>query len=160
MSVRVCFAVLMITSSVVPAQTRRRPAKPAPAKAKTESPARELLTELHVTGNHLYTEAAIVAAAGLKIGQTVEKKDFEAARDRLIATGAFQTVGFEFGPAASGNGYQGKFDVAEIATDRYRFEQLPWTDAELQQVLHSKEPLFGGWIFQVLYKCSHVSCAT
>jgi len=144
MSLRVCFAVLLITSSLAPAQTRRRPATPAPAKAKTESPSAWPLTELHVTGNHLYTEAAIVDASGLKIGQTVEKKDFEAARDRLIATGAFQTVGFEFGPAASGNGYQGKFEVAEIAqVYRYRFEQLPWPDAELQQVLHSKEPLFG-----------------
>src|SRR5437763_7097121 len=144
MSLRVWFAVLLITSSVVPAQTRRRPAKQAPAKAKTESPGAWPLTELHVTGNHLYTEGAIVAASGLKIGQTVAKKDFEAARDRLIATGAFQTFGFEFGPAASGNGYQGKFEVAEIAqVYRYRFEQLPWPDAELQQALHSKEPLFG-----------------
>ena len=34
-----------------------------------------------------YTAEQLLAVAGLKIGQVAGKSDFEAARDRLIATG-------------------------------------------------------------------------
>jgi outer membrane protein insertion porin family len=122
------------------AQTRKRALKPAPAPAATSWP----IVALTVTGNQLYTEQSIVSASGLKIGQMVSKEDFEKARDRLVATGAFETVGFEFGPAASGKGYEGKFEIAEIKqVYPYRFEDLPGTDAEIRAFLKQREPFFG-----------------
>ena len=128
-----CLALL------APAQTRRR-APMAAASAANSWP----LVSLTVTGNEIYPQAAIVRASGLKVGQTVAKEAFDKARDRLLATGAFETVGFEFGPAKDGKGYNGKFEVAEIRqVYAYRFEELPGTDAELRAWLAQKEPLFG-----------------
>ena len=49
----------------------------------------------------------MLAVAGLKIGQIAGKEDFEAARDRLVATGVFETVGYRFAPVRQGAGYDG-----------------------------------------------------
>jgi outer membrane protein assembly factor BamA len=101
------------------------------------------LSSLVVTGNEIYSQDTIIAASGLKLGQTVEKADFEKARDRLLATGAFDTVGFEFGPAPGGKGIQGKFEVAEIKqVYPYRFEDLPAAEAEMRDYLKRREPMF------------------
>ncbi len=137
---RLCVAIALICAwSAAQAQTRKRAPKPA-APASTSW----ALTSVAVTGNELYSKDTIVAASGLKIGQTVSKEDFEKARDRLLATGAFETVGFEFGPAPGGKGIQGKFEVAEIKqVYPYRFEDLPGSDAELRQYLKGREPMFG-----------------
>jgi outer membrane protein insertion porin family len=131
---------LIVCFNPVFGQTRRRAPKPPPAPAVTSWP----LVAIKVTGNELYTEQAIVTASGLKIGQTVLKEDFDKARDRLVATCAFETVGFEFGPAASGKGYEGKFEIAEIKqVYPYRFEDLPAADAEIRAFLKQREPIFG-----------------
>ena len=61
-----------------------------------------------VEGNHLYSKAQVLAVAGLRAGQTVGKPDFEAARERLLATGAFDTVGYSYAPDAKGKGYAAK----------------------------------------------------
>jgi outer membrane protein assembly factor BamA len=125
-----------------PAQTRKRTPKPAAPAATPWA-----LSSLTVTGNELYSQDMIVAASGLKLGQTAAKEDFEKARDRLLATGAFETVGFEFGPAPGGKGVQGKFEVAEIKqVYPYRFEDLPGSDAELREYLKQREPMFAGRI--------------
>jgi len=39
----------------------------------------------------------LLAVAGLKIGQVAGKPEFDAARDKLVACGAFETVGYKFG---------------------------------------------------------------
>jgi outer membrane protein assembly factor BamA len=120
------------------AQTRKRAPKPAPAPAAPWA-----LSSLTVTGNELYSQDTIVAASGLKLGQNVAKADFEKARDTLLATGAFETVGFEFGPAPGGKGVQGKFEVAEIKqVYPYRFEDLPGSETELRDYLKRREPMF------------------
>jgi outer membrane protein assembly factor BamA len=135
--------VVLILSCTALAQTRKRTPKSTAAPSASSWP----LASVTVTGNELYPEPAIVAASGLKIGQTAAKEDFDKARDRLIATGAFETVGFEFGPAPGGKGVQGKFEVDEIKqVYPYRFEDLPGTEAELREFLKKREPLFGNKI--------------
>ncbi len=136
------FLTLALILAAIPAfaQTRKRAPKPAPAPAPTSWP----LVALKVTGNQLYTEQSIVTASGLKIGQTVAKEDFDKARDRLVATGAFETVGLDFEPTVDGKGYRGKFEIAEIKqVYPYRFEDLPGTDAEIRAFLRPREPMFG-----------------
>ena len=64
-------------------------------------------------GSHNYTPAQILAVAGLKIGQLAGKPEFEAARDRLVATGMFETVGYKFAPGGDKNGYAASFQVVE-----------------------------------------------
>ena len=98
---------------------------------------------LAVEGNHIFPTAAILAVAGLKIGQVAGRPEFEAARDRLTATGAFETVGYKFLPSPDGKGFHASFQVAET-TSLYpvQFEDLGVPDADLAAALAARDPLF------------------
>jgi outer membrane protein insertion porin family len=111
--------------------------------AYAQSPAAPYpLTNLTVRGNKRFTPPEIAEAAGLKIGQTVNKDIFDAARARLLASGAFESVGYEFKPDAAKTGYDATFDVAEVALlYPYRFEDLPAPDATLRAALSQQSPL-------------------
>lgn len=101
------------------------------------------LESLRVEGNHHLAADRIIAVSGLKVGSTVDKAAFDAARDRLVATGAFENVGYEYQPSATGGGYDGVFQVIEIEpVFPYRFEDLPVDEAALRATLHRQEPLF------------------
>ncbi len=129
-------------SAALCAQTaKKRKTAPAPAAA-SQSP--WPIRALTVKGNRLYSSQQILAAAGLAVGDKVTPKDFEAARQRLLSTGAFQTAGFEFKEDPDGQGYRGEFAVTE-ETQAYpiTFEDLPAPDAKLLDWLRKKDPLFG-----------------
>lgn len=82
--------------------------------------------------------------AGLRVGQSAGKTEFEAARERLAATGAFDRIGYRFAPAKNGNGYDATIEVTEMPQlYPLRFEDLPAKDAELRAWLEKKDPLFG-----------------
>ena len=101
------------------------------------------IESLKVEGSRNYTPAQILAVAGLKIGQMAGKPDFEAARDRLVATGMFETVGYKFAPGGDKNGYAASFQVVE-AQPAYpiRFDDLGVPDKDLTEYLRGKDPLF------------------
>ena len=101
------------------------------------------IESLKVEGNRNYTAAQILAVAGLKIGQLAGKTDFEAAHDRLVATGMFETVGYKFAPGGDQHGYAASFQVVE-AQPAYpiRFDDLGVTEKELTDYLRGKDPLF------------------
>jgi len=108
------------------------------------APARWPVESLAVQGNNNYTAEQILAVAGLKRGQLAGKAEFEAARERLMATGAFESVGYRFEPSASGKGYAASFQVAEIEqVYPYRFERLETPPAEMESALKRSDPLFG-----------------
>src|SRR3954452_30515 len=103
-------------------QAPRATRKPvaADAKPKVEKAAEPAhawpIGSLKVDGNRIYASDQILAAAGLKVGQMAGKDEFEAARDRLLATGAFESVGYNFAPVATGsNEFAASFQVVEIA---------------------------------------------
>jgi outer membrane protein insertion porin family len=105
------------------------------------------LETLHVQGNNRIPEQNIVSASGLKIGAPVVKADFDKARSRLLETGAFTSVGYEFKPGASGKGYDAVFEVVEVEQlFPYRFEDLKVPDDALRAELKKQEPLFGDQI--------------
>src|SRR6266481_3277873 len=131
--------IVLIAMNSVSAQTRRprKPASSTPSTTKTDQTSWPLET-LKVEGNQNYTAAQILAVAGLRIGQTVGEPEFEAARQRLDATGVFDRVGFRFTPAKDG-----KFEVAEMGQMfPVRFEDLPVSDAQVRELLKQKDPLF------------------
>jgi len=97
-----------------------------------------------VSGNENYTREQILTLSGLKIGQTVTKADFDAARDRLVESGAFLNVSYTFKPAEKGNGYSAELTVVEVSPlYAWRFEDLPISNDELTAFLRKKDPLFG-----------------
>ena len=100
---------------------------------------------LAVEGNQNYTAEQILAVAGLKIGQLAGKEEFEAAQQRLEATGAFETVGYKFGPSENANGYAATFQVLEVEpVYPVRFSDLGPSDPEITKFLKARSPLFSG----------------
>src|SRR4051812_32529940 len=96
--------------SVPPKKGATAPAAGAAAPAPSKWP----VQRLGVEGNKAYTAEQVLAVAGIKVGQPAGKPEFEAARDRLVATGAFETVGYKFEPAADKQGYVATFQITEV----------------------------------------------
>jgi len=81
--------------------------------------------------------------AKLRAGQVAGRADFEAAHDRLAATGAFDNVGYHFAPSPDGKGYDAAFEVIEVPqVFPFRFQDLPVPEADLRALLKQKDPLF------------------
>ncbi|MDX2181196.1 MAG: POTRA domain-containing protein [Bryobacteraceae bacterium] len=98
------------------------------------------IATLNVEGNERYSTAAILEAAGLKAGQMASKPLFEAARDRLLATGVFDSVGYRYFNASDGKSYDAVFQIVEATpVYGYRFDELP---ADLEAFVKSRDPLF------------------
>ncbi len=120
---------------------RRKPTvDPNPGPAPTSYTVENLTVE----GNHAYTSEQILAAALLKVGQKAGPAEFDAARDKLLATGAFDNVTYRFAPSQDAEGYDATFTVSEVGQlFPVRFEELPASDAQLRTWLKQKDPLFG-----------------
>lgn len=117
------------------ADRKSAPAAAAPVKWPIESVVLE--------GIHHYTHEQVLAASGLKIGQLAGRPEFEAARDRLLSTGAFETVGYKFTPSPGGKGYIATFQIVEIEQAYpVRFDDLHVSELEAEKALKQKDPLF------------------
>jgi outer membrane protein insertion porin family len=118
-------------------------AQPRPPAKKSTPPARWPIDSLTVEGLHTYTREQVLAVAGLKIGQVAGKPEFEAARDKLMACGAFETVGYKFVAAAQGKGYAATIQVTEVEqVYPVIFEELRVSQKDLEAALAAKDPLF------------------
>src|SRR5215813_5637732 len=111
---------LVVALAVAQTQPARTPAKKS-APAKKEAPPPQAapankwpIQKLVVEGNHAYTAEQVIAASGLKIGDLAGKTEFDAARDRLVATGVFETVGYKFEPGPDKLGYIATLQVTEV----------------------------------------------
>src|ERR1039458_2220425 len=131
--------------------TKRAPAKKAAAAKKEEAaPSKWPVETLTVEGNHNYTREQVLGVAGLKVGQMAGKAEFEAARDRLTATGMFETVGdkfetvgYKFEPGANKKGFVASFQVTEVEPAyAVRFEELGVPDGEIEGALRAKDSLY------------------
>jgi outer membrane protein assembly factor BamA len=128
----------------VPAKGAPAPAvaKPAPAKS-APAPSKWPIESLAVEGNRAFTDDQVLAIAGLKTGQSAGRTDFDAARDRLVASGAFETVSYKFVPGSKGEGYSATFQVTEIEqVYAVEFEDLHVSSKDLREFLGKKDPLF------------------
>lgn len=140
---------LVLTAAGGYAQTTgTRPA--AKKKAAADAPKKDAapptkwpIESLRVDGNKLYTKEQVLAVAGLKVGQVAGKPEFDAARDRLVASGVFETVGYRFEPGASQEGYAATFQVSEVSPAYpVQFEDLGVPVKDVEAVLKTKDPLF------------------
>ncbi len=137
---RWCVPILLLLSPCFAQPAARKGPAPKPAAPATQS---WPLVSLKVTGNQISSTAQILALTGLRVGQPVTKADFDAARAKLSDSGAFESVGFQFGPAADGKGYSGVVEVVEVQQlYPYRLEDLPAGDRQLRAFLAEREPLF------------------
>jgi outer membrane protein insertion porin family len=101
------------------------------------------LRALHVRGNKNLTEAGILSVTGLTLNQKVGKTELDAAKDKLIATGMFETVAFQFEPGPDGQCCVANYDVVEItALFPIQFENIPEPTADIEKFLKDNVPLF------------------
>jgi outer membrane protein assembly factor BamA len=137
--------ILLVAAAAGVAQTTPAKKKVAskPAAKKAATPNQWPVESLAVQGNRRYSGAQVLAIAGIQIGQLAGKAEFEAAHDRLVATGAFETVGYKFEPGASKQGYAASFQVTEVEPAyAVRFEELGVPEGDVRELLVKKDPLF------------------
>lgn len=142
--VRLVLPALLVCSAVL-AQQRpargSRPAAPKPAVADLNQPFP--LREIAVRGNASFAAAQVIELSGLSQGQVVSKKDFDAAQQKLLATGLFETVAYRFEAIPGAQAYRATLEVKEIAQlFPYRFEAIEADAKEMRAFLRSREPLF------------------
>jgi outer membrane protein insertion porin family len=113
----------------------------AQTPVRTRTPTVAPITSITVTGNRILPTEAILTASGLKINQDGGSAFFDAARDRLLATGYFDLVGYTF--KIQDLGFTVAFSVTEMQ-QMYpiRVEGLPATLPEVTAILRAKDPLF------------------
>jgi outer membrane protein insertion porin family len=138
-----CFVLfLTLTAFSQATQNRKIRPKPVPKQTQIQPQNRFPLLKLNVVGNQIYTQQQIVAATGIRVGEPLDRAGFDQARERLMQTGAFETVGYKYGPTADGRGYEATFEVTEVEQlYPFRFEDLPASDVELRAYLAQREPL-------------------
>jgi outer membrane protein insertion porin family len=117
----------------------------APAYAQQKkAPQKWPIDSLTVEGLKNYSQSQALTVTGLKVGQLAGTQDFEAARDRLLATGVFETAGYRFAPSVGSNGYAASFQVVEVEpVYPVRIEGLSANEGEIQAWLRKKDAFFG-----------------
>src|SRR5277367_1380577 len=73
------------------------------------------LRAIHIRGNKILPEGQILSVTGLAVDQKVGKAELDAAKDKLLATGMFETVGFQFEPGPDGQCCVANYDVTEVS---------------------------------------------
>jgi outer membrane protein assembly factor BamA len=104
------------------------------------------LGRVTISGDTRYTPEQILAASGLKAGQSVTREDLDAAAQRLSDSGAFADVTYNFAVAG------GQVTVHFQVNDAHRFlrcvfDNLVWfSDEEIHKFLRREVPFFDGSI--------------
>lgn len=136
---RLLAIALLLCPLLAAAPQRKAAPKPKPAAAAAFP-----IESIAIEGAQEYTRDQILAAAQLKVGQTARAADFEAARQRLLATGVFDQVGVRFAPGAGGKGYALTIELREAGPFYpVQFQGFDAPAAELTRVLRQKDPFFG-----------------
>lgn len=128
-------------------QTPARPAAKRAGVSKTAAgaPAGQKfpLSSITIEGNRTFTRDQVLAVAGLKPGQMTSKADFEAARDRLVACGAFESVSYRYTPSTKGDGMAAVLELAEVEQIYpFDFQDLHVSSLDLDAFLRTKDPLY------------------
>ncbi|MCZ2147939.1 MAG: hypothetical protein LC126_09180 [Bryobacterales bacterium] len=146
------FALMWILALTLAGQTQKarpRPKGKTPAPVKASQPKAEEkpkfpIVSLQVDGNRIFHTDQILAVAGIRLGEEANEAAFEAARNRLVNCGFFETVGYKYGPSADGTGYAASFQVKEVQQSYpVHFERIAKPEKELRDILRKADPLFG-----------------
>ena len=76
------------------------------------------IMQIQVAGAQRLPAAAVIAASGLRVGQTVNHAQLDAAAQKLADTGLFSSVSYAYDPKTAGGvtGYALTLQVSEIAS--------------------------------------------
>jgi outer membrane protein assembly factor BamA len=109
------------------------PAQTPAATATTTSPLREIRSE----GLKSLTDPQVAAISGLQTGSPVGREDLQSAADKLLQSGLFAHVKYNFTTRA--DGLIVTFHLEEAPRLPAYFDNIPWfTDGELNEAIHAK----------------------
>jgi len=101
------------------------------------------LREIRADGLKSLPELQIAALTGLQIGAQVGKDDLQAAADKLVQSGLFAKVRYNF--QSRTDGVAVIFHVEEAPRVPAYFDNLPWfADSELNDAIRAKLPFYDG----------------
>jgi outer membrane protein assembly factor BamA len=113
-------------------------------RAQTAAPAgTAALRQISADGLKSLPESAVVLLTGLAIGSQVGRSDLQSGADRLLQTGLFTTVNFNFQTHA--DGVTVTYHVEEAPRLLVYFDNFPWfSDTELADAIRAKLPFYDG----------------
>src|SRR5215831_10255599 len=101
------------------------------------------LHEIHIDGFKKLTEAQIVAITELQLNSTVSRDSLQAAADKLVASGLFAHVKYDF--HARGDQVTVNFHIEENSLLPAFFDNIPWFgDSELNAAIKTTNPSYDG----------------
>jgi outer membrane protein assembly factor BamA len=113
------------------------------ASAQAQDAATAPLREVHADGEKLLTEAQVIAITGLVNGAQIGRNDLQTAADRLVQSGLFAKVSFNFQTKVAG--ILVTYHVEESPQIPAYFDNIPWfSDSELGDAIRKKFPSFNG----------------
>src|SRR5580692_11520090 len=134
-------ALLVSVSICTPFLSIAEAQAPPPSAAQNNSTA--VLREVKSDGLKTLTNDQVTSLSGMQIGQQVGKDDLQAAADKLVQSGAFAHVKYNFQSRA--DGLVVIFHLEEAERIPSYFDNLPWfTDGELNDAIRAKIPFYNG----------------
>jgi outer membrane protein insertion porin family len=113
------------------------------AAAQTSPAPTATLREVHSDGLKSLTESQITALSGLQPGTQAGRDDLQAAADKLLQSGLFAKVQYNF--QTRNEGVLVTFHLEEAPRVPAYFDNLPWfTDGELNDAIRAKLPFYDG----------------
>ncbi len=113
------------------------------AMAQTPDTPRANLKEMHADGMKSLPEAQVLTFTGLQTGAQVSKNDLQAGSDRLVATGLFADVRYEY--RTRGEDLTAVFHVQESPRIPVYFDNFATIgDSELMDAIRKRIPFFDG----------------
>ena len=101
------------------------------------------LREVRCDGQKVLSEAQIAALAGLQTGTQVGRVELQTAADKLVGSGLFSTVKYDFKTRV--DGVTLTFHVAESPRLPTYYDNFPWFgDSELHDAIRARLPFFDG----------------
>jgi outer membrane protein insertion porin family len=101
------------------------------------------LREVRSEGQKLLTEAQIAVLSGLQTGTQVGRSELQAGADKLLSSGLFATVRYDF--KTRNDGVTLTFHVAESPQLPTYYDNFPWFgDSELNDAIRARLPFFAG----------------
>ena len=128
-------AVVLAFVSAITAAGQTSPPAPAPATAP--------LREIRADGLKTFPESQVAPLTGLQLGAQVGKDELQGAADKLVQSGLFASVRYNF--QSRPDGVALTFHLSEAPRLPIYFDNLPWfADSELNEAIHAKLPFSEG----------------
>src|ERR1700739_2964653 len=113
------------------------------ARSASEGSGTAELREVRSDGQKKLTEEQIAAVTGLQIGSMGGREDLQKAADKLVASGLFATVKYDFKTRTEGLALS--FHVTESQRVPAYYDNFPWFgDSELNDAIRAQLPFFDG----------------